>query len=232
MKTGSYFTLSINHMNTPIGIGIRMNHGFKGYGLYIAIIQVLAQSKERIRPISEIPQIAYLLNIGEEEIREIVDRYFQKQDDYFWNDELEECMKPYDKKVAALNPSAGGTAAAANMTAEERILRAKKANAARLANQHKPTPTIPTPTQPNQTVHTPTQPNQTDTNPDIPNQIVPNPTDTQPILTQHNITPDSKHQASNSKQVLTDSVSGLDSPLPKGMTLNDIGGIQNLRKIK
>lgn len=130
-----YFQISVTHYSSVLALKIRMKYGWSGYGLYIAIMQVLADAPDRIIRLDDVSQLAFQLRVDEKQLLEIINTYFNVVDGYFYSQELEESVSGYIKRLSSLNPSAGGKASAANMTPEERTMRAKKANAAKLANK-------------------------------------------------------------------------------------------------
>lgn len=135
MVKPKYFQISVTHYSSVLALKIRMRFGWSGYGVYLAVMQLLADTPDRIIHINDISQLAFQLRLDEKQLTEIITTYFNVVDDYFYSEELEESVAGYIKRLSKLNPSAGGKASAANMTAEERTNRAKKANAMRLANK-------------------------------------------------------------------------------------------------
>jgi hypothetical protein len=135
MLKPNYFQISISHYNSVEALSVRQKYQWAGYGLYLAIMQILANAPDRILPLSKLSQLAYELRISEEVLTDIVRSYFEIVDDYFYSQELENGVSAYIKKVSTLNPSNGGKASAASMTAEERIERSKKALAAKASKR-------------------------------------------------------------------------------------------------
>lgn len=129
MKIANYFPISTTHYSSTLSLNIRRTKGWAGYGQYIAILQMLVNSKTRKLSIEEIPDIAFNLHISEEDAQKIIQSYFVTEGQEFYSVELEEALSFFDAKYNA--SSNGGKKASANMTPEERLDRSRKANEAK-----------------------------------------------------------------------------------------------------
>jgi hypothetical protein len=125
MKTAVYFPVSTTHYSSTLSLNIRRTKGWQGYGQYIAILQMLANSKTRKLQLSEVPDIAFNLHISEEEVLTIINSYFIVDGNEFGSAELEEALSYFDAKYNAA--SEAGKKSAAMLTPEQRKEKAKKA---------------------------------------------------------------------------------------------------------
>jgi hypothetical protein len=125
MKSAIYFPISTTHYSSTLSLNIRRTKGWQGYGQYIAILQMLANTKTRKLSLEEVPDIAFNLHISKQEVQNIINSYFLVDSQGFYSIELEEALSYFDAKYNA--GSIGGKKAAASLTPEQRKDKAKKA---------------------------------------------------------------------------------------------------------
>ena len=113
-----YFQMSITHYGSMTAIKVRQKYGWNGYGLYVAIMQMLASAPNHKLSLTEIPQIVYQLRLNVEDesikmITGIVHTCFQiTPENDFYSLEVNESVSSLMKRVSNLNPSAAGKASA------------------------------------------------------------------------------------------------------------------------
>jgi hypothetical protein len=129
MKTPVYFPVSTTHYSTTLSINIRRTKGWQGYGQYLTILQMLANTKDRKLRIEDVPEIAFQLRITEEEVMNIINSYYVIEAGVFHSPELEEALSYFDTKYNAA--SAAGKKSAENLTPEQRKEKAENAAKAR-----------------------------------------------------------------------------------------------------
>lgn len=125
MKTAVYFPVSTTHYSSTLSLNIRRTKGWQGYGQYLAIQQMLANSKNRKLNFSEVPDIAFNLHISEEDVLNIIKSYFTIEGQEFHSAELEEALLYFDAKYNASRLA--GKKSAESKTPEERKALAEKA---------------------------------------------------------------------------------------------------------
>lgn len=137
MSTPNFFYLSNTHYSLPSSIKVRQRYGWTGYGIYVAIMQLLATAPNRKMKLVEIPTIVYQLRLDgtnlakDNAMSEFIENCFTVDGDTFYSEDLEVGLIPYKMKMKNLNPSKAGKASAAKLTPEERIERAANAAKAR-----------------------------------------------------------------------------------------------------
>lgn len=129
-KKAIYFPISTTHYHSTLSLNIIRTKGWAGYGQYLAIMQMLANTPERKLSIESIPEIAFNLHITDEEAKTIIDAYYSLDDDgNFYSPELNEGLSFFDDKYN--KASSAGKKSAKNLSPEERKERATKAANAR-----------------------------------------------------------------------------------------------------
>lgn len=129
MKAPNYFPVSTTHYSTTLSINIRRTKGWQGYGIYMAIQQILACTLERKLSIDEVPEIAFQLRLTEMEVQNIISSYYIIEDGFFYSPELDEALSYFDAKYN--KASLAGKKSSESLTPEERKLKASKASKAR-----------------------------------------------------------------------------------------------------
>jgi hypothetical protein len=124
MSTAKWIELKTNHYQTPKSIKIIMRFGWEGYGLYMALLQKLAQEENRAFALIEMPALAFELHCTTELLKLIINNYFDTDELIFWSDELNDLMVKYDESFIKFSEM--GKKSAANMTPEQRKERARK----------------------------------------------------------------------------------------------------------
>lgn len=129
MKAPNYFPVSTTHYSTTLSINIRRTKGWQGYGMYMAIQQILASTADRKLSIDEVPEIAFQLRLTVTEVQNIISSYYIIEDGFFYSPELEEALSYFDAKYN--KASLAGKKSSEALTPEERKLKASNASKAR-----------------------------------------------------------------------------------------------------
>jgi len=128
MKPANYFPLLANHYTSTKSLNIRRKYGLQGYAVYLIILQKLSASKTRKIKMDEVEELAFDLHLeqNEEELKHIIENYFEMDGLEFYSQELNDSLSWFDEKYN--KASEGGKKAAANMTKEQLIERSRYAN--------------------------------------------------------------------------------------------------------
>lgn len=92
-KEAYYFSHDCNARNDEKILMLRYEHGWHGYGLYWALIEMMFEDSDTRLSLSRLPGIACGLNVTVENLEAFIDGcvgfgLFCKDDDYFWSDSL------------------------------------------------------------------------------------------------------------------------------------------------
>ena len=98
-KDAYYFSHDANAHTDEKIIDLRMNHGWEGYGIYWAIIEMLRSASE-YRLNTEYNRIAFALNTNSNTIKSIIEDHnlFVIEDESFYSESLMRRMKAKDAK--------------------------------------------------------------------------------------------------------------------------------------
>lgn len=129
MSTPNFFYLSNTHYSLPTSIKVRQKYGWSGYGIYMAVMQLLATAPNRRIKLVEADTIKYQLRLDTWNVTmtEFIDYCFTIDGDEFYSEDLEVGLIPYKMKMKNLNPSKAGKASAAKLSPQERIDKARHA---------------------------------------------------------------------------------------------------------
>ena len=115
-KDSYYFSHDCNARNDQRMVKVRMNHGYEGYGIYFAIVEMLREAADYTLKLSDLPSIAYELRVDLALVEIIVGNYdlFIISDDTFYSNSLKRRMQEMDnkRKIRAKAGQKGGLASA------------------------------------------------------------------------------------------------------------------------
>lgn len=106
-KDAYYFSHDANARNDERIISLRMMHGWEGYGLYWAIIEMLRDANAYELE-TDYNRIAFALNSDKEIIDSIISCFelFKSNQDFFWSESLKRRMEIRDSKSQKARDSA------------------------------------------------------------------------------------------------------------------------------
>lgn len=109
MKNSQYFTHDFNARNDEKIAQLRVEHGWEGYGMYWALVEMMAESTEYKLCYSRANGVAIALNIAPDKLKDFVDyccndpcNLFESDDEYFYSKSLLKRMKIRDNKIEKL----------------------------------------------------------------------------------------------------------------------------------
>ena len=107
MKDAYYFSHDSNSRNDEKIISLRMDHGWEGYGIYWALIEMLRDSAAYELE-THYKRIAFALHTESELIKSIITNYdlFKYNEDFFWSESLKIRMDKKDQKSKKARESA------------------------------------------------------------------------------------------------------------------------------
>lgn len=135
IKAASYFPVRTNNYSTTKSAEIRMEFGYAGYGIYFALLQILASTPTRTLELNKLRATAYNMHCDEKELSTIVHNYFDVEGDIFYSQELNESLEWFDEKYN--KQSAGGKKTQSQLTPEQRSEKGRMASAARWGKESK-----------------------------------------------------------------------------------------------
>lgn len=106
-KDAYYFSHDANSRNDEKIISLRMEHGWEGFGLYWALIEMLRESANYELE-AHYKRIAFALNADSETIKSVITQFdlFEVTEDLFWSKSLKNRMSKKDEKSQKARESA------------------------------------------------------------------------------------------------------------------------------
>lgn len=129
MKTVYWFD-HMSNFHTEFGWNITVQFGNEGYAVFIKLWEVLTgKSPDRFIKKSDLSSLAKKFVCTDKLLNNIIDNYFQSDDNFIWSDDLNTNLIKLDTTIA--NCKKGGEESAKRLTPEQLKERSVKANEAK-----------------------------------------------------------------------------------------------------